>query len=712
MKVVSLELNGFRAFAQQTLLDLDADAVIVVGANGCGKTSIFDALLWAMTGRVTRLRGDENIISMYSASGEARVSVGLLGDDGKAWQIVRRFDGEEQFLQVEIGGESLRGPSATARMTKELWPEGESAHDGSEAMNIAITRSVYLQQDLVREFIESDTDQERFRTVSELVGAGILTELALQLERARTQWTTVTNVRAREVQECNQRLASLNEQVSRITGSGGPDWPEIMGDWQAWWAEARQLGLDVEGPPSPGVSEAGSILDAAMKSLGVLRQSHARRRESATDLLSFLENEPAVVAEEDASILRNRLETAEQEADALRQALARAQEHAAAERHSLVERRETHEELQALARLALRHLGSRCPVCEQQYDVAKTRERLEKLASDYSEEEPLSALGEVASLSKSLEGHEQAMAELQARIGQVETASRTWRMWKAELDRRATELELHPNQTRTNLRVSILRVVDHMEREGMRLVALEELGEKLSLKLAGSADQARRVEMERQVLSLSGEAVNLEQNLRLREETGRLANQILEGVREVGSVAVAEQVERLVPLLQRIYTRVDPHPAFKAVRFLTRVARGRGRLAAEISDPAAGRSSESPEHVLSSSQANALAVAIYFALNLGVRTPLSAALLDDPLQSLDDINLLGLVDLLRRAKDRRQLIVSTHDARFGRLLELKLRPIGESQRTRVIELGDWTRDGPKVTQRDVLKELKPLRIAT
>ena len=88
-----------------------------------------------------------------------------------------------------------------------------------------------------------------------------------------------------------------------------------------------------------------------------------------------------------------------------------------------------------------------------------------------------------------------------------------------------------------------------------------------------------------------------------------------------------------------------------------------------VSDPIEQKNSDLPSAVLSSSQINALAVSVFLALNLGVpNPPLSAAILDDPLQSLDDINLLGLVDLLRRTKERRQLFVSTHDMRFGDLM--------------------------------------------
>jgi len=100
------------------------------------------------------------------------------------------------------------------------------------------------------------------------------------------------------------------------------------------------------------------------------------------------------------------------------------------------------------------------------------------------------------------------------------------------------------------------------------------------------------------------------------------------------------------------------------------------------------------------------------ALNLGVPTiPLGAAMLDDPLQSLDDVNLLGLIDLLRRTKDRRQLIVSTHDSRFGRLLARKLRPVSPDQRTLVITLAGWGRSGPTITQGEIPRDSEVVRIA-
>jgi hypothetical protein len=106
-----------------------------------------------------------------------------------------------------------------------------------------------------------------------------------------------------------------------------------------------------------------------------------------------------------------------------------------------------------------------------------------------------------------------------------------------------------------------------------------------------------------------------------------------------------------------------------------------------------------------------LAVAVFLAMNLGMPSlPVRAAILDDPLQSLDDLNLLGLVDLFRRLRAHRQLLVSAHDERFGQLLRRKLRPVSDQQRTLVIEFEGWTREGPQVRRTELERDKRPLRI--
>ena len=130
--------------------------------------------------------------------------------------------------------------------------------------------------------------------------------------------------------------------------------------------------------------------------------------------------------------------------------------------------------------------------------------------------------------------------------------------------------------------------------------------------------------------------------------------------------------------------------------------RKRGTLQAVVEDDESGHTKVDPAVVLSSSQLNVLAVVTFLAMNLSATAlPLDVAALDDPLQSLDNINLLGLADLLRRSRRHRQLIISTHDDRLAGLLERKLRPVGDGQRTLVIRLDAWEPAGPSVVVRDI-----------
>ncbi len=76
---------------------------------------------------------------------------------------------------------------------------------------------------------------------------------------------------------------------------------------------------------------------------------------------------------------------------------------------------------------------------------------------------------------------------------------------------------------------------------------------------------------------------------------------------------------------------------------------------------------------------------------------LRTAVLDDPVQSLDDVNLLSLTDVLRTVRDRRQIVVSTHDEVLAELLIRKLRPLREGNATAVVTIDQWGEAGPRVT---------------
>ncbi|MBI5484714.1 MAG: chromosome segregation protein SMC [Deltaproteobacteria bacterium] len=116
MKIKRLEINGFKSFAEKTVLDFQQNVTAVVGPNGCGKSNIVDAIRWCMGEQSAKnLRGKamEDVIFAGSDNrkplGLAEVSLVFSTEDGRApakyldyseIQLTRRLyrDGESDYL--------------------------------------------------------------------------------------------------------------------------------------------------------------------------------------------------------------------------------------------------------------------------------------------------------------------------------------------------------------------------------------------------------------------------------------------------------------------------------------------------------------------------------------------------------------------------------------------------------------------------------------
>jgi exonuclease SbcC len=711
MRIVNLELAGFRGFGNRVTLDLDADAVLVIAPNGQGKTSLFDAILWGLTGTVPRLRCDDSkLLSLYSDSGEMHVRVNLRSSNGETYSISRSSDGSRQRLTLGHGQDLATGTDATTKLLAILWPAALTTNEPSANLAAAMTRSVYLQQDAVRQFVESQSDQERFNAISDLVGSGSITDLQVQLDNARSAWSRATNELLDQERSQRNRVLSLEAQVFNLSARPSSE-PPIEPRWKVWWAVLDELGIEARRAPNPDSSDAPLAIDSALKQLQARRSSNERSRmlieRLAADIRSHAEALPT-----DAVELTSKLTEIERELHAARELLEKAEERSRAEIREKLNQGRSQDELKALAELALRHLGERCPVCDQPYDRPRTGERLRELAQAVRGPAALSGREQIDELSARVEKHNRSLVEIQSKLDQAKRARETYLSWSSDRDRRLRELGIDPAAT-VNPVEALDKLLGEKNRLSSDLTTLQENGEGMALQIARLGEGARKLEVQKELAAAKDQLKKLEDDLSLRQHTWELATGILEALREASTDFVDSELTRIEPLLQRIYARVDPHPSFRLVKFLTSFAHRRGRLLMSIFDPSTRLSSDTPEVVLSSSQLNALAVSVFLCLNLGVPTlPLQTAILDDPLQSLDDINLLGVIDLLRRTRDVRQLIVSTHDPRFGDLLAKKLRPVSREQRTQIIEFEGWTRRGPTVIdQREIGQDLRPLKIA-
>lgn len=134
-------------------------------------------------------------------------------------------------------------------------------------------------------------------------------------------------------------------------------------------------------------------------------------------------------------------------------------------------------------------------------------------------------------------------------------------------------------------------------------------------------------------------------------------------------------------LINKIYKKIDPHPDYQAIEFKCEFADSKPRLQiyiTKINDKGEIERSV-PALYFSTAQVNILSLSIFLARALKTKNPITkeavdCIFIDDPIQSMDSINILSFIDLFRgiTLSLGKQLIVSTHEENFHLLLQKKI----------------------------------------
>ncbi len=129
-------------------------------------------------------------------------------------------------------------------------------------------------------------------------------------------------------------------------------------------------------------------------------------------------------------------------------------------------------------------------------------------------------------------------------------------------------------------------------------------------------------------------------------------------------------------LINKIYNKIDPHPEFKSVKFSANFDTDSDNPKLNIFVKKGLNDDEeliSPNLYFSTAQINILSLSIFLASALNSKE-YDCIFIDDPIQSMDSINVLSTIDLLRGivVNEQKQIILSTHDENFHNLLKKKM----------------------------------------
>ena len=112
MKLTSIEINGFKSFADKTKLRFDQGITGIVGPNGCGKSNVIDAIRWVLGEQKTRnLRSDKMEDIIFNGTDKRKRA--------NVADVSISFENTKNILPTEY-------PSIT--ITRRLYRDGDSEY--------------------------------------------------------------------------------------------------------------------------------------------------------------------------------------------------------------------------------------------------------------------------------------------------------------------------------------------------------------------------------------------------------------------------------------------------------------------------------------------------------------------------------------------------------------------------------------------------------
>lgn len=644
MKISFLRIAGFRGIAEEIELPFPSGFLVISGRNGSGKTTICNAIEFALRGEIRAIPGQSDKPEKAQdylwwrgphSPKKRSVSLGILKDSGEAIEIVRNPEGTEVTSRSDI--ESL------------LCDDLASMEDCLEHL---CRTSILRDEELVKTSLDM-SELERFDFVqSTLGGAGysrienrsdqVHQALKRRLDKAISDYS-----RARE--EVTRLISQISEARLRAVE------PEIVAKAESF----IQASLEVEPAAQveileQGISTAANMradLDSLEDYLEKLSRLRGRQQELRTDSFSG-----------DIEKYRSEIRELEIELEAVTQNLDEMN-------HALASYREDHPEATSLANL-LDHgrkyelHGAKCPLCGLPISQDDFNAHLDVVAEKISSVS--ASIGELASnrnmLITEIEEFESRISELTESLGSAlgEEEAIIAEIRNMRQDKLLAPLEILDNNGDILLAPLLEEIEDRRKR-------IRDLNQALGvIESARAYDQIADLDQE---LSTAREAADeLEREMQRFKDATAEAKNAYDTARRLIREDIDDQLSELRPLLEEIYLRLKPHSDWRKISYQIR-GDVRRFLSLDLGEGV------NPNYIFSSGQRRIAGLAFLLAVHLSRWwCKLDTLVLDDPVQHIDDFRALHLAETLGAIRRTgRQVVCTVEDRDLADVLCRRLR---------------------------------------
>ena len=499
MRLTKLELQGFKSFADTTMLAFEPGVTAIVGPNGCGKSNVSDAVRWVLGEQRARLLRGAKMEEVIFQGSSARRAVNLA-------EVSLFFDNSEGALPIAF---------KEVVITRRLSRSGESdyllnrapcrlrdIHDMLRGTGLGGDSGVVIEAKAIDALL-SDRPDDRRELFEEAAGVGLYRDRRRSTER-RLEETTLDLSRIDDlIGEVQSQVRSLGRQRKRaerhaelmgrrfsveltLASREMHAWHEELASLESRVADLRELVPTAEADVSEaevGRDIAHSARAAAEAQRAELARLAAVQRESA----QRLRGEIAVAEERQRNALmrRQRAEEEQREGEALGERVQADRERAVAERARL--EHEVHEAAEALARRVSGEEASRRAVAEIRGSVEtadrltrETRDQLRRLEID--QEGATRELADVEQRAAVLESERAILADAAESVArEVSTADEGVELAREAVERADLALGVarsamaNAKETEANARHDLFRADETLTALQGKVSALESL---------------------------------------------------------------------------------------------------------------------------------------------------------------------------------------------------------------------------------------------